>query len=148
MQKRHAFTLIELLVVIAIIAILASILFPVFARAKQQAKKSVDTSSLKQLSVAFQLYMTDADGVYAPLYYVGAAGQTTPNNFGLFRWPWLLQPYAKSFNVFWSPVDTEKPDWRDMSATTGSNGYFFGLIPSWGYNQQSFLATEYNYRLV
>lgn len=58
---RGAFTLIELLVVIAIVAILAAVLFPVFARAKEAAKKATCTSNLKQLGTAWELYLSDYD---------------------------------------------------------------------------------------
>ncbi len=58
---KRAFTLIELLVVIAIIAVLAGILFPVFARAKESAKKTTCLSNMKQLGTAFGLYAADAD---------------------------------------------------------------------------------------
>ena len=62
---RRAFTLIELLVVIAIIAILAAILFPVFAQAKLAAKKTQDLSNMKQMGTATQLYLADSDDVYS-----------------------------------------------------------------------------------
>ena len=60
----NGFTLIELLVVIAIIAILAAILFPVFAQAKEAAKKSVGISNVKQLGVGYALYVNDNDDTY------------------------------------------------------------------------------------
>ncbi len=66
---RRGFTLIELLVVVAIIAILAAILFPVFARAKEAAKKTQCLSNLKQLDLAWLLYAGDADEVCAPSYF-------------------------------------------------------------------------------
>ena len=62
--RTRAFTLIELLVVIAIIAILAAILFPVFARARESARRSNCLSNLKQIGVAFQLYAQDYDETY------------------------------------------------------------------------------------
>ena len=65
-MSRKAFTLIELLVVIAIIAILAAILFPVFAQAKLAAKKSADLSNSKQIGIGLQLYIADNDDVFMP----------------------------------------------------------------------------------
>jgi prepilin-type N-terminal cleavage/methylation domain-containing protein len=64
-SKNKAFTLIELLVVIAIIAILAAILFPVFAQAKAAAKKTADLSNMKQSALAAQIYSGDSDDVSA-----------------------------------------------------------------------------------
>ncbi|HEX2999407.1 MAG TPA: prepilin-type N-terminal cleavage/methylation domain-containing protein, partial [Armatimonadota bacterium] len=61
-KKRNGFTLIELLVVIAIIAILAAILFPVFARARENARKANCSSNLKQLSMGINRYTEDYDG--------------------------------------------------------------------------------------
>ena len=66
---RKAFTLIELLVVIAIIAILAAILFPVFAQAKLAAKKTVALSNAKQISLASQMYMNDNDDNVVKSYF-------------------------------------------------------------------------------
>jgi len=68
MRRNRAFTLIELLVVIAIIAILAAILFPVFAQAKESAKKTAALSNVKQLATSFQIYLSDNDDRY-PLGY-------------------------------------------------------------------------------
>lgn len=137
--RKNAFTLIELLVVIAIIAILAAMLFPVFAQAKEAAKKTGSISNVKQITLATMLYTNDYDDTVFHAYYFGASGQTTPDNFGAFRWPWLLVPYTKNRDVFRSPSDT-----LDMSmpicggACRGESnpyhGYLWGLFPSYGFN--------------
>ncbi len=90
-MRRKGFTLIELLVVIAIIAILAAILFPVFARAREKARQSSCLSNLKQLSLGMVMYAQDYDERLLA-YYVG--GQS---------WPLLLQPYVKNFQLFRCP---------------------------------------------
>jgi prepilin-type N-terminal cleavage/methylation domain-containing protein len=102
---RRAFTLIELLVVIAIIAILAAILFPVFAQAKDAAKKTVCLSNMKQIGTATQLYVNDYDD---RLFYranwaysrSGVIPQTAAN-----RWWNLMMPYQKSYDIFRCPSD-------------------------------------------
>src|SRR5580658_5381924 len=101
-----AFTLIELLVVIGIIAILASILFPVFTQAKIAAKEASSISNIRQIGLAGILYAEDHDDVSFPSEEWDAPEQTTPDNFGAFRWPWLLLPYVKSMPLFLSPLDT------------------------------------------
>jgi prepilin-type N-terminal cleavage/methylation domain-containing protein/prepilin-type processing-associated H-X9-DG protein len=88
-MNRRAFTLIELLVVIAIIAILAAILFPVFAQAKLAAKKSSDLSSVKQITLAQMMYLADYDDVFV--------GQN--NDEGGFPIPWNL-----GSDDHWPPV--------------------------------------------
>ena len=93
-----AFTLMELLVVIAIIAILAAILFPVFASAKQSAKKTVDLSNMKQIGIAFALYESDFDD-YFPLDSFPSKGS---------QWPLRCQPYMKSWSILKSPLDSSK----------------------------------------
>ena len=91
MNHRRAFTLIELLVVIAIIAILAAILFPVFAQAKAAAKKSVALSNVKQLATANMLYMTDYDDVVNRKWWDMHVD---------------LMPYVKSIDVFLDPASS------------------------------------------
>ncbi|RYG26964.1 prepilin-type N-terminal cleavage/methylation domain-containing protein [bacterium] len=102
-MKRKAFTLIELLVVIAIIAILAAILFPVFAQAKNAAKGSQSLSNVKQLATAAIMYSGDADDVF-PAQYVD---QFT---FGWQQsWIMITLPYVKSYGIFKDPNDSVKP---------------------------------------
>ena len=112
---RRAFTLIELLVVIAIIATLAAILFPVFARAKAQAKQTTCLSNLKQIGDAFVLYMGDSDDIFPSA--IDPADKYDSNiwaNFPKFQamipnMPLMsdvLQPYLKSHEVFHCPSDS------------------------------------------
>lgn len=78
-MNRKGFTLIELLVVIAIIAILAAILFPVFAQAREKARQTVCLSNMKQLGTAFSMYASDYDGNFpAPITNYGAKGGSIP----------------------------------------------------------------------
>ncbi|MDX2064203.1 MAG: prepilin-type N-terminal cleavage/methylation domain-containing protein [Fimbriimonadaceae bacterium] len=103
---KKAFTLIELLVVIAIIAILAAILFPVFAQAKAAAKKSQDLSNVKQISLGITLYTTDHDDMYPSAYFHRAfnpaLGGTTA---GYEHWSGMVAPYVKNLQLYVSPGD-------------------------------------------
>jgi prepilin-type N-terminal cleavage/methylation domain-containing protein len=96
--RRRAFTLIELLVVIAIIAILAAILFPVFAQARAQARKTTCISNVKQLGTACMMYAQDYDETFPMLFAQAPAG--TPDALGLtFTWHNLCQPYIKNWGL-------------------------------------------------
>ena len=105
MRTRKGFTLIELLVVIAIIAILAAILFPVFARARENARKANCLSNQKQIGLALMQYTQDWDEMYPySYYYVNGSG----GSGGYVHWSYLLQSYAKSEKMFVCPSDKEK----------------------------------------
>ncbi len=93
---RAAFTLIELLVVIAIIAILAAILFPVFAQARESARRAMCLSNCKQLGMAMMLYLQDADEVTPTVYKHATNGAMTDVTA-------LLQPYLKNTQVLFCP---------------------------------------------
>jgi len=104
---RRGFTLIELLVVIAIIAILAAFLFPVFAQARAQARKTACTSNLKQLVLAFKMYSDDYDGA-TPISTLKTGRSLAPRNFEELRAEWFmdpLQPYLKNQEVLHCPAD-------------------------------------------
>src|ERR671931_1568039 len=77
-RKRTGFTLIELLVVIAIIAILAAILFPVFAQAREKARAATCLSNLKQLGLGMMMYAQDHDETYAPYFEFRSCKEAPP----------------------------------------------------------------------
>ncbi len=118
-RKIKGFTLIELLVVIAIIAILAAILFPVFAQAREQARKTSCVSNLRQLATCITMYEQDYDET-APLIlgYDGA-------NFNI--WQKLVQPYAKNYQIVICPDSPYK-----KSDPTAAFDYWlsYGMIPT------------------
>ncbi len=95
MHKRNAFTLIELLVVIAIIAILAAILFPVFAQAREKAKQANCLSNQKQIGLGIMMYSEDYDQTY-PMAYYYINGATSAN--GYVQWTGMVDPYVKQKN--------------------------------------------------
>src|SRR5438309_153039 len=140
------FTLIELLVVIAIIAILAAILFPVFAQAREMARKASCQSNLKQLGTGMTMYVQDYDETYpAP----GGPGAYGAGNFYVFPptantptpsptslrwqlWGQTLQPYIKNYGVFQCPSVTPTP----LASTAGwsplqANGYVYNKLLAW-----------------
>jgi len=125
-MRRRGFTLIELLVVIAIIAILAAILFPVFAQAREKARQTSCLSNVKQMGTAFMMYVQDADETF-PLAYGWAPGRgwmwnynhATPVNWrplaadderlGAYpvHWANSVQPYAKNYPIEACPSGPE-----------------------------------------
>ncbi|MEX2242550.1 MAG: prepilin-type N-terminal cleavage/methylation domain-containing protein [Fimbriimonadaceae bacterium] len=138
-MNRKAFTLIELLVVIAIIAILAAILFPVFAQAKVAAKKSVSISNAKQIGLAMVMYATDYDDLYPrnddcqpgtalnkalnsnPFNPTGA-GCTFPFYYRLnhFAWQKWIMPYIKNVPIFEHPLrDKDAAQWTTHGQIVG-----------------------------
>jgi prepilin-type N-terminal cleavage/methylation domain-containing protein/prepilin-type processing-associated H-X9-DG protein len=129
--KNKAFTLIELLVVIAIIAILAAILFPVFAQAKLAAKKTADLSNMKQIGTMMALYGNDNEDRF-PLTSFPSVGNS---------WPLQCQPYIKNWDMFrspgdastkWPPAGTKRPS---LDTPAGD--------PLWTYRWTSYLLSAY-----
>jgi prepilin-type N-terminal cleavage/methylation domain-containing protein/prepilin-type processing-associated H-X9-DG protein len=105
-KQRNAFTLIELLVVIAIIAILAAILFPVFARARENARRASCQSNLKQIGLAAMQYSQDYDDT------------NVSNDIGTVCWKLALFPYTKNWQIYICP--STKQSVSDITLSTGS----------------------------
>lgn len=126
MVCRRAFTLIELLVVIAIIAILAAILFPVFAQAKLAAKATSCLSNVKQLNTSFVMYQSDYDDHF-PL---GAYGTVS----GVTIWHDEINPYVKNKQIWLCPCSNVKE--------TDSNG---DQTTHFGYNVRYLTSLELDF---
>ena len=108
MKRRPGFTLIELLVVIAIIAILAAILFPVFARAREKAKQTGCLSNMKQIALAADMYKTDYDSCYPmSIYLAGAQIMTYYHE---------LMPYMKNAQLLQCPAEAERIRMSELQA--------------------------------
>ena len=107
-RRRSGFTLIELLVVIAIIAILAAILFPVFARAREKARQASCQSNLKQIALAGLMYVQDYDEKFpcTPYWECGR-----PNTPARTRWYVCLYPYIKNQQLYACPTDAADGGW-------------------------------------
>jgi len=112
--RKKGFTLIELLVVIAIIAILAAILFPVFARARENARRTSCLSNIKQMGLALMQYAQDNDEGFPNTHIDGSAPYPdgTIWNSGTWYWGQILFPYHKSRQVFFCP-SSPSPDRTD-----------------------------------
>lgn len=112
MKMRRGFTLIELLVVIAIIAILAAILFPVFARAREKARQSSCLSNVKQISTALLMYVQDYDERWCSRWYSPEATKEQ------LVWVWMVQPYVKNWQIWLCPSE-RGTSFRDTHSGSG-----------------------------
>ncbi|MCS7273497.1 MAG: DUF1559 domain-containing protein [Fimbriimonadales bacterium] len=125
-MRRTGFTLIELLVVIAIIAILAAILFPVFAQAREKARQTMCLSNCRQMGLAIQMYAQDYDEVLPTVRMMGTPGES---------WIVLVQPYVKATILHRCPSDNS-PAWDDTQhprlTSYGFNAYFDPFHPPHG----------------
>ena len=140
-RKISAFTLIELLVVIAIIAILAAILFPVFARARENARRSSCQSNMKQLALGIIQYTQDYDEMY-PLATTGRTGSAGASPGFPVGWADASFPYIKSYQIFQCPSEVSPPSTTVDDPTLGGyTDYWYNPALSWN---RSLSAPAYN----
>jgi len=126
-SRRRAFTLIELLVVIAIIAILAAILFPVFARAREKARQTSCASNVKNLGTAILMYTQDYDEMFPPGAYATATGAV--------MWHDLTDPYAKNTGIWHCPSSPLR-----RADTTGN------ITTHFAYNARYLAGMDYSFQ--
>jgi len=135
-MKRRGFTLIELLVVIAIIAILAAILFPVFARAREKARQTSCLSNMKQLALAVLMYAQDYDERLQMQYHVAAGGDVQE----------LLEPWGRSF--WFVPLEPYLKNEQILQCPSGQYDYIYGQVGGSSVRLYKDVDYGWNYNLV
>jgi len=142
-MHRKGFTLIELLVVIAIIAILAAILFPVFAQARESARQTQCTNNQKQIALAVLQYVQDYDETFPMSAYIGADAQGNARLVAVYD---VLAPYIKNTDIFVCPSYRPGIDWPQRVANApGLSAFpalatfrYVGYIPNLGLFGENF----------
>jgi prepilin-type N-terminal cleavage/methylation domain-containing protein/prepilin-type processing-associated H-X9-DG protein len=150
-RHRSAFTLIELLVVIAIIAILAAILFPVFAQAREKARQTACLSNLKQIGTGVMMYVQDYDETFPHRTWRGGAGACfNPADLGVtgaknpycssLTWYWQINSYLKNTGVYACP-SAIAPSRNYNLNPTSTNYYGVPIVLNYGINDLIYAYT-------
>lgn len=151
LNGRKGFTLIELLIVVAIIAILAAILFPVFARARENARRSSCQSNLKQIGLGIVQYRQDYDEKYFPPVIgpdnwgnggYSAFISTIPA--GGTGWVDIMQPYVKSLQLFQCPSERQRQGTNPASYTYSDYAYNASIGLAWDSGSNTLLYPKLN----
>ena len=139
LHYKRGFTLIELLVVIAIIAVLSSILFPVFAQAKEAAKRTMCLNNMRQIVAAQTMYQTDDDGAIQELTPGGCAATAGMDGFPS-TWMEVLLPYSKSKDIYICPTGNTTTAALTLNFTGPTP-----IRPAVSIGMNSYLGLYYNY---
>ena len=129
MIRKAGFTLIELLVVIAIIAILAAMLFPVFARARENAKRAACWSNLRQLGIGLHMYASDYDEIF-PMGGGGTGSEWNSSGNPKLLFVGALYPYVKNRNLFYCSSARAMSDLNRSSTDPAMDAWAAALAPT------------------
>jgi len=144
-SRKSAFTLIELLVVIAIIAILAAILFPAFARARENARRASCQSNLKQIALGIKQYTQDYDEKFPNIDTTATTGTGYAANPG---WAYATQPYLKSEQIFQCPSETNGQPPQTTLELRAMQSLFSDYWMNYNLGQQSEAVLAYSSNTV
>jgi prepilin-type N-terminal cleavage/methylation domain-containing protein/prepilin-type processing-associated H-X9-DG protein len=143
-SRAKGFTLIELLVVIAIIAILAAILFPVFARARENARRASCLSNFKQIGIGTMMYVQDYDELY-PFVYQAYPGTSPVTKSGDWFWGDMIYPYVKSAQIFICPSSSSA---RPFDMNYGANNFMIQMPYSTPFNLATLSSASSTYMVM